>query len=67
MKIWFCEDIGDDNSEIHGFATTKKKAEEIVAYNRGYTNFEDCIKDEWAKKAIKIDLLKPIAMTLLRG
>ena len=68
MTIWFCEDLDDPRQS--GFGRTKRDAERYVSGNRGYdyyvgSGFGECVKDGWAKRAVKIDVPPAVAAVLL--
>lgn len=67
VTIWFCEDMGNGG---HGYGKTKREAETYVSGNRCYdyydhSGFASCVEDGWAKPAVRIQVPKPVADSLL--
>ena len=62
MKVWFVEDTDGQN---HGYGLTEQQAQTFVMNNRGYDTFAECVSDGWAKPAVVIEVLEPVAQTLL--
>lgn len=68
--IWMCEDR--ENVEESGFGLRKHDAQRYVSGNRGYDlytgdGFKECVKDGWAKPAVRIKVPSAVAAVLLKA